>query len=194
MVTRNPFAAYVDEERRKWRIANGLPVDDPRDVEAAILEDVIRNDPSLFDRTLGRGLGMAGRGALGVGRAVQSIGPETFIVPNEKAPTTFREALEAPAFQSFLPPEITKPLPDTFVQPFVEQVTSPVGLVALPFSPQRELGATALGIAAPQVAKRAGAGPGVQAAAGIAGGVVGGAPELPIAAGKGLARGAAKAA
>src|SRR3990167_2542058 len=68
MVTRNPFAAYVDEERRKWRIANGLPVDDPRDVEAAILEEAIRNDPSLFDRTLGRGIVAVGRGALGVGR------------------------------------------------------------------------------------------------------------------------------
>ena len=36
MVTRNPFAAYVDEERRKWRIANGLPVDDPRDTEETV--------------------------------------------------------------------------------------------------------------------------------------------------------------
>lgn len=82
-----------------------------------------------------------------------------------------------PLFQTYINPSVTENLPEP-VQMAIGQVANPIGTISAIASPLRTAGAVGGSVLAQQVARKAGAGPVVQNVAGLAGGIVGGAPEL----------------
>lgn len=151
---------------------------------------------------LGRFAGMVGRGIRGIATAANLYQPpEPPLPPREYAesflprspdgtpydPRSFGEFLQSPANISYLPSGVTEPLPP-ILQPIVENLTSPMGLVTLPFSPVRNTLSIVGGTGAQETARMAGAGSVGQTVAGIAGGFAG-YPEAPIGAARLAQRG-----